>query len=142
MGRRFGKKNVIKVDPTEFSIGLMGESGVGKTTLAVNFCRKLLGDEGYIHLNIGKEDGISAISGAVYADIPDWSTLEEFVDDVIENKETDYPDLKMVIVDTIDQLFEIAEPESIRLHNRTYPDKPTVSIKQAWGGLFTKLAHA
>src|SRR5690606_28012617 len=134
MGRKFGKRNVIKVDPLAYNIGLLGESGIGKTTLAVEVCNKLVGEDGYILLNIGKEDGVDAIPDAIYADIPDWDTFEEFVDDVIENRTTHYKDLKVVVYDTADELFRIAEPEVIRLHNREYPEKSTKSIKAAFGG--------
>jgi len=134
MGRKFGKKNVIKVDPLAYNIGLLGESGIGKTTLAVDACSKLVGENGYILLNIGKEDGVDAIPDAVYEDIPDWETFSEFVDDVVENRTTDYKDLQVVVYDTMDELFRIAEPEVIRMHNREYPDKRTKSIKAAFGG--------
>ncbi|WP_226035732.1 AAA family ATPase [Aquibacillus saliphilus] len=134
MGRKFGKRNVIKVDPLAYNIGLLGESGIGKTTLAVEFCDKLVSEDGYILLNIGKEDGVDAIPDAVYENIPDWETFEDFVDDVVENRTTDYKDLQVVVYDTIDELFRIAEPEVIRLHNLEYPEKRTKSIKAAFGG--------
>lgn len=134
MARKFGKKNVIKIDPLAYNIGLIGESGIGKTTLTKEVCERLAGDEGYLILNIGKEDGVDAIPGAEYEDIPDWDTFEEFVEDVVENRTTDYKDLKVIVYDTIDELFRIAEPEVIRLHNKTYPEKKTNSIKAAFGG--------
>lgn len=134
MARKFGKKNVIKVDPLAYNIGLLGESGIGKTTLAVEFCDRLVGEDGYILLNIGKEDGVDAIPNAIYEDVPDWDTFEAFVDDVIENRTTDYKDLKVVVYDTIDELFSIAEPEVIRLHNIAHPEKRTTSIKATFGG--------
>lgn len=134
MSRKFGQKNVIKIDPLAYNVGLIGESGIGKTTLAVEYCAELAGDDGYILANIGKEDGVDAIPDAIYANIPDWETFEEFVTDIIDNRTTDYKDLKVVVYDTIDELFRIAEPEVIRLHNRAYPDKKTTSIKAAFGG--------
>lgn len=134
MARKFGKKNVIKVDPLAYNIGLIGESGIGKTTLAKEVCEKLVGEDGYIICNIGKEDGIDAIPGAVYEDIPDWDTFDEFTEDIIENKLTDYKDLKVIVYDTLDELFKIVEPEVIRLHNKEYPDKQVKSIKAAFGG--------
>lgn len=132
--RKFGKKNIIKVDPLAYNLGLIGESGIGKTTLAKEVCEKLVGEDGYIIANIGKEDGIDAIAGAIYEDIPEWDTFEEFTDDIIENRLTDYKDLKVIVWDTLDQLFEIAEPEVIRMHNRENPEKPVTSIKAAFGG--------
>ena len=135
MGRKFGKKNVIKVNPIEYNLGLIGESGIGKTTLAKEVCEKLVGEDGYMILNCGKEDGIDAIPNASYEDIPDWETFDEFTEDVIENKTTDYKDLKVLVYDTYDELIKITEPEVIRLHNKANPDKRTSSIKACFGGL-------
>ena len=135
MARKFGQKQEICIDPLAYNIGLIGESGIGKSTLIKQVCEKLVGDDGYIALDIGKEDGHSAINGIVSAKIPDWATFKEFCDDVIENKLTDYKDLRVVVLDTFDQLLEIAEPEVIRMHNRANPDKPKItSIKAAFGG--------
>lgn len=131
---KFGKKNVIKIDPLAYNLGLIGESGIGKTTLAKEVCEKLVGENGYIIANIGKEDGIDAIAGAMYEDVPDWDAFEEITDDILENKLTDYKDLKVIVYDTLDELFEIAEPEVIRLHNSENPDKPVTTIKAAFGG--------
>ena len=86
-------------------------------------------------LNCGKEDGIDAIPNASYEDIPDWETFDEFTEDVIENKTTDYKDLKVLVYDTYDELIKITEPEVIRLHNKANPDKRTSSIKACFGGL-------
>lgn len=134
MARKFGKKNVIKVDPLAYNIGLIGESGIGKTTIAKNICEKLVGEDGYMILNIGKEDGIDAIPNATYEDVPDWETFEELADDIIENKNTDYKDLKVLVYDTYDELMRITEPEVIRLHNKENPEKKVKSIKAAFGG--------
>lgn len=135
MARKFGEKREICIDPLAYNIGLIGESGIGKSTVIKEVCEKLVGDDGYIALDIGKEDGHDAINGIVSAKIPDWATFKEFCDDVIENKLTDYKDLRVVILDTFDQLLEIAEPEVIRMHNRANPDKPKItSIKAAFGG--------
>lgn len=135
MARKFGHKQEICIDPLAYNIGLIGESGIGKSTVIKEVCEKLVGENGYIALDIGKEDGHSAIHNIVTAKIPDWATFKEFCDDVIENKLTDYKDLRVVILDTFDQLLEITEPEVIRMHNRANPDKPKItSIKAAFGG--------
>lgn len=135
MARKFGKKREICIDPLTYNIGLIGESGIGKSTVIKEFCEKLAGDDGYIALDIGKEDGHDAINGIVSEKIPDWATFKEFCDDVIENKLTDYKELRVIVLDTFDQLYEITVPEVIRMHNRANPDKPKItSIKQAFGG--------
>jgi GTPase SAR1 family protein len=138
--RKFGKKNVIKVNPLEYNLGLIGESGIGKTTLAKEVCESLVGEDGYMVLNIGKEDGIDAIPGASYEDVPDWDTFDELTEDIIENRTTDYKDLRVLVYDTFDELVKITEPEVVRLHNKAHPDKRTTSIKAAFGGL-NPLAH-
>lgn len=51
---KFGKKNVIKIDPLAYNIGLIGESGIGKSTLAKEVCEKLAGEDAYMFFNIGK----------------------------------------------------------------------------------------
>lgn len=140
----YGKKNVIKIDPLSYNIGLIGESGIGKTTIIKEMCEKLVGEDGYRFLECGKEDGADGISGINYLNCPEWSMdydeltnsigFEDFIDDVVENKTTEYPDLKTVVIDTYDQLLEIAKPEVIRMHNSENPDKPVKSIKAAFGG--------
>lgn len=140
----YGKKNTIKIDPLSYNIGLIGESGIGKTTIIKEMCEKLVGEDGYRFLECGKEDGADGINGINYLNCPEWSMdydeetnsigFEDFVDDVVENKSTEYPDLKTVVIDTYDQLVEIAKPEVIRMHNAENPEKPVKSIKAAFGG--------
>ena len=58
---KYGKKNTVKVNPLDYNIGLFGQSGIGKSSIAVEICEKLVGENGYMLLNMGKEDGIDAI---------------------------------------------------------------------------------
>ena len=104
------------------------------TTVIKEYCEKLAGEDGYLFLEIGKEDGHDAIDGIVYEPVEDWDKLTEVIDDIIENRTTDYKDLKVVVFDTYDELFAIAEPEVIRMHNRENPTKTTKSINSAFGG--------
>lgn len=140
----FGKKNVIKIDPLSYNLGLIGEGGIGKTTVIKEFCEKLAGPDGYLFAECGKEDGADAISGINYINCPDWNSgydelnnavgFQLLIDDILENKSTDYPNLRVLVVDTYDQLRQIVEPEVIRLHNKENPDKRVKSIKAAFGG--------
>lgn len=131
---KYGKKNEIKVDILKYNIGLIGESGIGKTTIIKEMVERLAGEDGYIFLECGKEDGADAINGIVYENVRDWETFEEIIDDIVDNKTTEYPALRTVVIDTYDQLLEIAKPEVISMHNRENPDKPVKSIKAAFGG--------
>lgn len=122
-------------DILSYNIGLIGEAGIGKSTLIKEVCEKLVGDDGYIMLNVGKEDGHDAINGIVSEDVPTWDKYIEVISDIVRNKKTDYPDLRIVFVDTYDQLIELAIPEVIRMHNEQNPKSPPiVSLKQAFGG--------
>lgn len=135
---KFGKRNVVSKNVTDYNVAVLGISGVGKTTLMVETCHKLVGDDGYMILNLGKEDGISCIDGAIYENVETWKKFMEVTKDIIKNKKTDYPDLKIVVIDTIDQLFEIAEEETIRSYNAEKMGergfKPVSSVNAAYGG--------
>lgn len=141
---KFGRKNEIKINPLAYNFMLIGESGIGKTTIIKEYCEKLAGPDGYMFLETGKEDGQDAINGINYVTCDEWDgdydeTLNTigfatFIDDVVENKASDWPNLKVVVIDTLDELFSIAEPEVIRMHNKENPNKRVKSIKAAFGG--------
>lgn len=143
MAMKFGKKNEIKVNPLAYNFALIGESGIGKSTVIKEYCEKLA-PESYMFLEIGKEDGGDALNGLMYLNCPEWDMDYEedtnsigfntFIEDVIENKSSDWADLKVVVIDTMDELFAIAEPEVIAMHNRENPTKRTKSLKAAFGG--------
>lgn len=140
----FGKKNKVKIDPFSYNTGLLGEAGIGKTTIIKEMCEKHLGEDGYLFVECGKEDGADAIEDINYINCPEYSAeydeynnsvgFSELIEDIIENKTTEYPNLRVVIIDTYDQLREIVVPEVIRLHNKDNPEKKVKSIKAAFGG--------
>lgn len=119
-----------------YNIGVLGESGIGKSTLIKEMCERLVGDEGYMALDIGKEDGHDAIQGIVSEKVEDWEKFSDIVTDIIENKDDEYPNLRTVIIDTYDELCLLAEQEVIRLHNKNRAeDAPRIdSINAAYGG--------
>lgn len=135
----FGKKNTVDLNPLHYNIGLIGESGIGKTTLMKEVC-ELLAPEiddriGYLHLDIGKEDGADAIEGIITEKVENWAKFELVLNDIIKNRFTEYPNLQTVILDTYDELINIAEPQVIKLHNLEHSDKPKInSINAAFGG--------
>lgn len=141
----FGKRNEIKVDILKYNIGLIGESGIGKTTIIKEVLEKLTGSpEGALFAECGKEDGADAINNINYVNCPDWDSdydedtnsvgFSVLVDDIIENKSVEYPQLRTLVVDTYDQLLEISKREVVRLHNKEFPEKRVKSVKAAFGG--------
>ena len=134
MARKFGKKTEISLNPLDYSIYLMGEGGIGKTTLVKQVCEKTVGDDGYIFLTCGKEADQATIEGIVQEAVWDWDHFDEVSMDIIENRFTDYSDLMVVVIDTIDELMRMAEDETIRIWNRENPDKRTKSFKATFSG--------
>lgn len=134
MARKFGKKNHVKVDPFNYSLMMLGEPKIGKTTLLYEVAEKLVGEDGYIFAELYREKGADAIEGIVAENIPTWDDWVEFVDDIVDNKTTDYADLRVVFADTYDQYILMAEQEAIRLWNKDNPDKRAKTLNQSWGG--------
>ena len=73
MARKYGKKVEIDLNPLHYNIGLLGESGIGKSTIMKDICEKLAGEDGYLALDVGKEDGHDAIAGIVSERIENWA---------------------------------------------------------------------
>ena len=135
MARKFGKKKEVSVNPLDYNIGLAGLSGVGKSTLIKEVCEKLVGDRGYLMLDIGKESGHDCIDGIVSETIEDWDKLDEVLDEIIDNRTSDdWKDLKVVVFDTLDELFNLGEQRAISKWNREHPDKRCNTINELGGG--------
>lgn len=116
MAGKYGKKKVVSDGLNNYLIGLLGESGIGKSTLIKNVCEKEFGDDGYIFINCGQESNI--IDGIIETDAKDFKTVIDIVNDIATNRDTDYKDLKVVVFDTLDQLFSIAEQYVVAKWNK------------------------
>lgn len=133
MARKFGKKNHVKVDPFNYSLMMLGEPKIGKTSLLFEVAEKLVGEDGYIFAELFRERGADAIEGIVAENLPTWDDWVEFVDDIVDNKTEDYPDLRVIFVDTYDQYISLAISRAIELWNRKNPEKRAETLNQAWG---------
>lgn len=131
---KFGKKNHVSLNPLDANLCLLGLPKIGKTTIMKQVAEKLVGEDGYLFLEMFRENGAKYIEDIVYENVPDWDTFVEIIDDIVDNKTSDYPDLKVVFIDTIDNAIQLAEQESIRLWNKENPTKRTTAINAAWGG--------
>lgn len=118
MARKFGNRKKISKNINDFMIGIMGPSGWGKTTLMYETCEKLFGPDGYVIADMGDEDGTAAIDDIAAEQIPTWKKFKEMVDDIVKNKDADYADLKVVILDTLDATFEKAEEFVVKSWNQ------------------------
>ena len=70
---KFGRKNHVNLDPLSYSSCLLGEAKVGKTTLVRQVCEKLVGEDGYMFLELGQERGADAIEGINHVNCPEWN---------------------------------------------------------------------
>ena len=140
----FGKKNHVKVDPTAYSFMLLGEPKIGKTTVLKEAAEKLVGENGYMFVELGRERGADAIENINYINCPEYHMdydeeinsvgWDDLVCDIEENKSTEYADLKLILMDTYDQYITISQNESLRIFNRENPDKRAKTLNGAWGG--------
>ena len=146
---KYGRKNHVNLNPLSYNICLLGESKIGKTSIIMEMCEKLVGEDGYIFMEIGLERGGDAIEGINHVNCPEWEMgydeltnsagFATVCEDIINNKMSEYKDLKVVIWDTYDQLITIAEQEAIVLWNKDcrdsgHPEKVVKTINAAWGG--------
>ena len=146
---KYGKKNQVNLNPLNYNICVLGEAKVGKTTLIYEVCQKLVGEEGYLFCEMGAERGADAIQGIPYINCTTWSDeydelentigIATLVEDIVDNKSTDWADLKTVVIDTYDFFIDLAEAESIRLYNKQCRERGKLddiagSVNAAWGG--------
>ena len=134
----FGKRSSISENLNDYSIMLCGESGIGKTTVMSRLCEMEFGEDGYLLMNTGDEEGVSAIDDVTYEDVPSYKKYVEICNDIIKNKTTDYPNLKIIIIDTLDQLIKATEAYAIDDWNRSNMGnknfKPAKSLNSVEGG--------
>lgn len=164
----YGRKNHVNTNPLHYNIMLLGESGIGKTTVMKEVAEKLVGEDGYLFFEFGRESGAEAIEGINYVTVKYFSDehvtnyddtvmddeqlesernrmemmneafLNELVEDIIINKTTEYPNLKVVFWDTLDQIIPIVQQETLKRWNdkcrrEGHPDKKALTLNGAWG---------
>lgn len=131
---KFGKRNHVSLSILDTSLILMGTPKIGKTTTLKEVYEKVAGPDGYMFLEMFQEKGASKIEGISYENVETWEKFKDIVSDIEENKDTDYPDLKVIIIDTWDNAIALAEKEAIRLYNKKHPDDKKTSIASIEGG--------
>lgn len=146
----FGKRNQVSVNILDYNIMLLGESGAGKTSLINDVCNEYTHNpESALFLEIGQERGADAISGINYINCPEWDMdydelsnsagFATVCEDIIENKISEYPNLEVVVFDTLDQLITVSEKRVLEMWNKEcrkagHPEKCTNSINACYSG--------
>ena len=134
--RKIGKIREVKVDLGSYSYLINGTAGIGKTTTVCEIGQKEFGVDGFLLLTIGKEPEPEHIGNLWNEVARDWDDLEEIIDTLCEYKNEDYPNLRMIGYDSVDEIFRLAENKVIELHNKkvTSPSDKIDTIKSAFGG--------
>lgn len=134
--RRIGRITEVKRNFTDYNYLLNGIGGIGKTTMLAEIGMKLCGTDGLLLLSIGREPLPDHLGGVWNERAKDWDDLEEIIETIIEYKNEDYPNLKMVGIDSTDELFRLAEAKVVALHNESVdnPSKMVKTVGAAFGG--------
>ena len=133
--RKVGKRKEVMVDFANYCYLFNGIAGIGKTTLAYEVGKTLYGEDGVMILTIGQEPEPKHLGNILSDRAKTWSDVSEMVDDLVDYRNEDYKDLKLIAIDTVDEVFRLAEQEVLDMFNSTVVvDKRVKSIKQAFGG--------
>ena len=132
-----GKVYKMSTSFTDYSYIINGVGGIGKTTISYELGKIATGnDKGTLVLTIGSENIPTHIDG-LYGDVvPDFPTLMKFAKELAKDRNTEYKDTQFICLDSLDELFRIAENYVVLEYNNTPTgkEKPTKSIAGAYGG--------
>lgn len=135
------KRNKVKVDLTSYShYILMGEAKIGKTTTVYELAKQEYSLDEMLLISCGNEQGYKALPDIQYEEVLKFSKKEDsegnrgfvqVVDDLVKN----YKELgiKMVVIDTLDTLFDIGT-EHVMEESRRQTGKPSKSLNDCFGG--------
>ena len=136
MARKYGKTNVLSEKFEDYSYLIHGVAGVGKTTMIYEIGRLITGsNEGTFVITCGEEpipDHIPDLFGDV---APTFRVFMDIVKEMTKNK-AEYPDTKFIGIDSLDELFRIAEDYVIDEWNDSCTElkDKAKSISQAYKG--------
>nr|DAZ45557.1 MAG TPA: AAA domain protein [Caudoviricetes sp.] len=135
------KRNKVKVDLTSYShYILMGEAKIGKTTTVYELAKQEYSLDEMLLISCGNEQGYKALPDIQYEEVLKFNKKEDsegnrgfvqVVDDLVKN----YKELgiKMVVIDTLDTLFDIGI-EHVMEESRRQAGKPSKSLNDCFGG--------
>lgn len=135
------KRNKVKVDLASYPhYILMGEPKVGKTYTMYELAKLEYSLDEMLLISCGSEQGYKSLADIQYEEVLKFSKKEDsngdrgfvqVVDDLVKNhKELG---IKMVVIDTLDTLFDIAT-EHVMEESRKQTGKPSKSLNDCFGG--------
>ena len=149
---RIGKIRKVSKGIESYSYLMNGIAGIGKTTTVCEIGMKKFGEDGFLLMTLGAEpepDHIGGVWNAVYKDVYEydtisqtdkliktgWEQLNEDIDSIIAERNTEYKDLRMIGIDSIGELFRLAETAVVEEYNATQkPADRVKTINEAYKG--------
>lgn len=121
-----------KVDFSNYRYYIRGVAKIGKTTLFRDIVMYLYNDpmKGLL-ISLGSELGYKTLDNLVAHHCSSWRDFENLVDYLVEHK--DEVSFKILGIDTVDRLVEIAEKKVMDIHRSIKGEYP-ISIDAAMGG--------
>lgn len=116
-----GQKHEVSIKLEDYLHLIIGDKKIGKSTLVADIAEELYGGtENLLMLSLRNEKAYEAINGAVYEEPQTWVELMDIVKEFVAGEHK----FKMLSIDTIDELIEMATAEVIRLHTVQYKEVP------------------
>lgn len=126
--------NTIKADIKNVSIYLRSTKKFGKTTLFRDVILEKYGDPSRgLLVGCGNEKGYKMLDNLNCTQVSTYKELTELKDWLINTKGKEH-NIEIIAFDTGDEFALIADKETLRRSNLENPNKPTKSIKAAFGG--------
>lgn len=134
--RKIGRIRQVKKDIASYTYLMNGVAGIGKTTTVCEIGQKEFGIDGFLLLTIGQEPEPEHLGNLWNERVEDWDDLDDVIDTLCKYKNEDYPNLKMIGIDSVDEIFRLAEAKVTELHNKkvTNPTDKVDTIKKCFGG--------
>ena len=131
-----GKKNKVRADLSNYSVLFNGIAGIGKTTLFFDVANSLYGEDGGLLISIGEEPRPHHIPNAFYDEVDTFGQLIKMVDELCKQRNGAYSNIRLIGIDTVDEVFKLAEAYVIAEYNASVEDasKRTNTIRRAYGG--------
>ena len=135
------KRNKVKVDLGSYShYVLMGEAKIGKSTTVYELAKQEYGLDGMLLISCGNEQGFKSLPDIQYEEVLKFNKKEDENGDrgfvqVVNDLVNNYRELgiKMVVIDTLDTLIDIATEQVIKESTQQTGKKPK-SLNDCFGG--------
>jgi len=139
------KKNKVKLDLASYPhYVIMGQRKIGKTTFFYELVKLITGSsDGGILISLGEECGFNHLEDLMFEEATIWSKEPEedddtrgfiqIVNDLVENRNTEWKDIKLIGLDTLDELFGIGTKQVFKEHLLAKGER-CKSLNDALGG--------